>query len=86
MEKFYFTFMMSDAKYHNCYHKEEAKTYGEARGKMIKRVGTGWAFQYEGSQWKICQEQSEKVCSRDPMLPNWFEGITQADFFRLKEA
>ena len=45
MEKFYFTFMMSDAKYHNCYHKEEAKTYGEARDKMIERFGTGWAFQ-----------------------------------------
>ena len=34
MERFYFTFMMSDAQRHNCYHVEEAESYEEAREKM----------------------------------------------------
>lgn len=50
MRRFYFTFMMSDVQYHNCYHVEEAETYGEARDKMVEKFGTGWAFQYDESQ------------------------------------
>lgn len=85
MRRFYFTFMMSDAEYHNCYHVEEAETYGEARDKMIERFGTGWAFQYDESQWRISKEHYDKIYGCDPMFPNWFEGMTQADLFRLKE-
>lgn len=44
MERYYFTFMMSDVQRHNCYHVEEAETYGEARDKMVEKFGTGWAF------------------------------------------
>ena len=68
-----------------CYHVEEAETYGEARDKMVEKFGTGWAFQYDESQWKIPKEQYERFYKHDPMMPNWFEGITQADLFRLKE-
>ena len=85
MERFYFTFMMSDTKYHNCYHVEEAKSYEEARDKMVERFGTGWAFQYNESQWKIPKEQYEKRYSHDPMFPDWFDGMTQADLFNLKK-
>ena len=81
MERFYFTFMMSDTKY----HVEKAKSYEEARDKMVEKFGTGWAFQYDESQWKIPKEQYEKIYIHDPMLPDWFDGITQADLFNLKE-
>lgn len=53
MKRYYFTFMVSDTNYRNCYHVEEAETYGEARDKMIERFGTSWAFQYDESQWKV---------------------------------
>ena len=85
MKRFYFTFLMSDTKYCNCYHVEEAKTYEEARDKMINRFGTGWAFQYDESQWKISKEQYDRFYSRNYWQPNWFEGMTQADLFNLKE-
>lgn len=83
MRRFYFTFLMGDVLYHNCYHVEEAETYDEARDKMIDRFGTGWAFQYDESEWKISKEQYEKFYGLDPMFPNWFDGITQADIFNL---
>lgn len=86
MKRFYFTFMMSDTQYRNCYHVEEASNYGEARGKMIERFGTGWAFQYDESEWKISKAHYDKVYSLDPMMPNWFDGMTQADLFNLMEA
>ena len=85
MERFYFTFMMSDTKHHNCYHVEEAKSYEEARDKMVEKFGDGWAFQYDESQWETSKEQYENFYKHDPMMPDWFEGITQADLFRLKE-
>ena len=85
MERFYFTFMMSDTKYHNCYHVEEAETYGEARDKMIERFGTDWTFQYDENQWKISKEQYERIYECSQMMPDWFEGMTQADLFNLRE-
>ncbi len=85
MGRYYFTFMVSDAEHHNCYHVEETETYEEARDKMVEKFGTGWAFQYNESQWKIPKEQYEKIYSHDPMLPDWFEGMTQADLFNLRE-
>ena len=53
--------------------------------KMVEKFGTGWAFQYDESQWKIPKEQYERFYKHDPMMPNWFEGMTQADLFNLKE-
>ena len=85
MERYYFTFMMSDAQRHNCYHVEEAESYEDARDKMVEKFGTGWAFQYDESQWEISKEQYESFYKHDPMMPNWFEGMTQADLFNLKE-
>lgn len=84
MERYYFTFMMSDAERHNFYHVEEAKTYDEARDKMVEKFGTGWAFQYDESQWEISKEQYERFYSCNPFNPDWFEGMTQADLFNLK--
>ena len=61
MERYYFTFMMGDAQRHNCYHVEEAESYGEARDKMVEKFGTGWAFQYveniQGTVRKVLQLQ-----------------------------
>jgi len=85
MERYYFTFPFRNVQHHNCYHVEEAETYEEARDKMVEKFGTDWAFQYDESQWKIPKEQYERFYKHDPMMPNWFEGITQADLFRLKE-
>lgn len=85
MERYYFTFMMSDTKYHNCYHVEEAKSYEEARDKMVERFGTGWAFQYNESQWKISKEQYERFYRCNFFCSDWFVGMTQADLFNLKE-
>lgn len=82
MTRYYFTFLMSDAVRHNCYHVEEAESYGKARDKMVERFGTGWAFQYNESQSK---EQYERFYSCNPFNPDWFEGMTQADLFNLKE-
>lgn len=83
MKRFYFTFMMGDIQYRNCYHVEEAKTYGEARDKMVEKFGTGWAFQYNESQWIISKERYEKFYSDIPFISNWFDGMTQADLFNL---
>lgn len=44
MKRYYFTFMIGDTNYRNCYHVEEAETYGEARDKMIERFRTSYAF------------------------------------------
>ena len=85
MERYYFTFLMSDAEHHNCYHAEEAETYDDARDKMVEKFGTGWAFQYNESQWRISKEQYERFYSCNPFNSDWFEGMTQADLFNLKE-
>lgn len=85
MERFYFTFMMGDVKHRNCYHVEAAETYGEARDKMIERFRTDWAFQYDESEWKIPKVKYDRICGLDPIFPAWFEGMTQADLFKLKE-
>lgn len=85
MKRYYFTFMQRDVLYRNCYHVEEAESYGKARDKMIEKFGTGWAFQYDESQWKISKEQYDRIFSLDPMFPNWYDGMTQADLFNLKE-
>lgn len=84
MERYYFTFMVGDTSYRNCYHVEEAETWGEARDKMIERFGTSWAFQYDESQWKVSKEQYNTFYKYDPTVPDWFDGITQADLFNLK--
>ena len=85
MERYYFTFIMGDAEHHNCYHVEEAESYGKARDKMVEKFGTSWAFQYDENQWKISKEQYEMLYSCNPFNPDWFEGMTQADLFNLKE-
>lgn len=85
MGRYYFTFMMSAAQRHNCYHVEEAESYEDARDKMVEKFGTGWAFQYDESEWKISKEYYVKMYSLDPMLPDWFDGMTQACLFNLKE-
>lgn len=84
MKKYYFTFLMRDTEHHNCYHVEEAESYGEARNRMAEKFGTDWAFQYDESQWKISKEQYKEMYGHGP-LPDWFDGMTQADLFNLKE-
>ncbi len=85
MERYYFTFPFRNVQHHNCYHVEEAETYGEARDKMVEKFGTGLAFQYNESQWKISKEQYERFYRRNPFCSDWFVGMTQADLFNLKE-
>lgn len=84
MKRYYFTFLMRDTEHHSCYHVEEAESYGEARNRMVEKFGTDWAFQYDESQWKISQEQYKKMYSYCA-LHDWFDGMTQADLFNLKE-
>lgn len=45
MERYYFTFLMSDEQHSRCYHVEEG-SYEEAREKMMAKFGTHWGFQY----------------------------------------
>lgn len=85
MERYYFTFPFRDVQHRNCYHVEEAESYGEARDKMVEKFGTGWAFQYYENQWNISKKQYEKFYSCNPFNPDWFDGMTQADLFNLKE-
>lgn len=85
MKKFYFTFMMSDDKYRNCYHVEKANSYSKARDKMIAKFGTAWAFQYAEEEWNITEEQYNTLYRHDPAMPNWYKGMTQASLFSLKE-
>ena len=85
MERYYFTFPFRNVQHHNCYHVEEAETYCKARNKMVEKFGMGWAFQYNEIEWRISKGYYVKMYSIDPMLPDWFEGMTQADLFNLKE-
>ena len=85
MERYSFTFLMTDAERHNCYHVEEAESYGGARDKMVEKFATNWAFQYDESQWKISEEQYKRLYCCNPFNPDWFEGMTQADLFNLKK-
>lgn len=85
MKKFYFTFLASDVKYRYCYHVEEAETYDEARQKMTEKFGRKWTFQYDESQWKISMGEYYKFYRYCPFRSGWFEGITQAELFNLKE-
>jgi len=85
MERYYFTFMQRDVQYRNCYHVEEAESYGKARDKMIERFGTDWAFQYSENEWNISEEKYNTLYRHDPAMPNWYKGITQASLFNLKE-
>ena len=84
MNKYYFTFMMKDEIHRGCYHVIEAPSYVEARDKMIEAFGIEWAFQYDENDWKVSKESFNRIYSLDP-LPSWFEGMTQADLFNLKE-
>lgn len=43
------------------------------------------ASRLDGNQWKISKEQYERLYSCNPFNPDWFEGMTQADLFNLKE-
>ena len=52
---------------------------------MVEKFGTGWAFQYDESQWKISKEQYDRFYSCNPFNPDWFEGMTQADLFNLNK-
>ena len=84
MEKYYFTFLMSDWPRQKCYHVEEG-TYEEAREKMIRRYGTNWAFQYSEEEWKISREQYERIADINLMEWHYQEGMTQADLYNLTE-
>lgn len=77
--------MMKDEKYRGCYHVIEAPSYAEARDKMIEDFGIEWAFQYDEDDWKVSKEKFDRIYSLDPQSPSWFEGMTQADLFNLKE-
>lgn len=84
MEKYYFTFLMSDWPRQKCYHVEEG-TYEEAREKMIQCYGTNWAFQYSEEEWKISKEQHERINDINLMTIPYWEGMTQADLYNLTE-
>lgn len=84
MALYYFTFLNDDPIYRNCFHIEKADTYEEARDEMVRKYGTHWAFQYEQSDWEISKEEFYGR-NYDLLEVEWFEGITQAEVFDLKE-
>lgn len=84
MEKYYFTFLMSDTPRCRCYHVEEG-SYEEAREKMIQLYGTNWAFQYSEEEWKISKKQYERICDINLLPVHYQEGMTIADLYYLKE-
>ena len=84
MEKYYFTFLMSDWPRQKCYHVEEG-SYEEARNKMVAKYGTNWAFQYSEEEWKISKEQHERITDINLMTIQYWEGMTQADLYNLTE-
>lgn len=84
MEKYYFTFLMSDGPRRKCYHVEEGN-YVEARNKMIQRYGTHWAFQYSEEEWNISKKQYERISDINLMSGSYQEGMTIADLFNLTE-
>ena len=84
MVRYYFTFLNSDPVYHRCFHIEKADTYEEARNEMVRKFGTRWAFQYELRDWEISKEDFYRR-NYDLLGVEWFEGMTQADLFDLKE-
>lgn len=51
---------------------------------MVRKYGTHWAFQYEQSDWEISKEEFYRR-DYDLLEVEWFEGMTQADLFDLKE-
>lgn len=84
MTLYYFTFLNGDPVYHGCFHIEKADTYEEARDEMVWKFGTRWAFQYEQSDWEISKEEFYRR-NYDLFEVEWFDGITQAEVFDLKE-
>ena len=92
MKKYYFTFPMDpmESQYYRSYHVEEAESYFAAREKMIEKFGTDWAFQYDDDEWVVSRENYDKiryflvVCGYAG-IPEYHDGMTQADMFRLKE-
>ena len=84
MEKYYFTFLMSDKPRRKCYHVEEGN-FIEARNKMIAKYGTNWAFQYSEEEWKISKKQYERICDINLLPMHYQEGMTMADLYNLKE-
>ena len=51
---------------------------------MVRKFGTRWAFQYELRDWEISKEDFYRR-NYDLLGVEWFEGMTQADLFDLKE-
>ena len=84
MEKYYFTFLMSNTSHCRCYHVEEG-SYEEAREKMIAKYGTNWAFQYSEEEWKISPKRYKRMSDINLMSGSYQEGMTQAELFNLKE-
>lgn len=84
MNKYYFTFLMSDSPRRMCYHVEEG-SYEEARQKMVAKYGTDWAFQYSEEEWKISRKRYERISDINMMSTPYQEGMTQADLYNLKE-
>ena len=78
---FYFTFCLGDEAHKNMFAKVIAKSWGEAREKMVERFGTYWAFQYDEDGWTINPETAI-ICGIDP---NDKTIRTQAELFNLKE-
>lgn len=66
MNKYYFTFLMSDSPRRMCYHVEEG-TYEEARKKMVAKYGTNWAFQYSEEEWKISPKRYRRISDINPL-------------------
>lgn len=84
MVLYYFTFLNGDPVYHGCFHIEKADSYEEARDEMVRKFGTRWAFQYEQNEWEISKEEFYGS-NYDLLEVQWFDGITQAEVFDLKE-
>lgn len=86
MEKYYFTFGCGiNDPHRNCYHIEIAENYREARERMIDKFGINWAFQYTEDDWKISPKEYNHFLNIGQNYVPYYEGITQAEMFNLKE-
>lgn len=48
--------------------KVYAKTYAEARNKMMKKYGTKWAFQYSEKEWEKMKNDPERYWDMEEIV------------------
>lgn len=84
MNRYYFRFGANGA-HRNCYHVEIAENQEKARGQMVKKFGTNWAFQYSEDEWEVSEKHYRLLNSMRKRSFPYREGLTQAEMFNLKE-